>query len=63
MPKTGKSCSAPVRKDIEAGDVGIWATCNKGREAKCVTELKDLFQEVTSLIWNIFDAFEMLTSF
>jgi hypothetical protein len=26
--------------------VGIWATCNKGREAKCVAELKDLFQEV-----------------
>lgn len=33
-------------KDIEPGDVGIWASCNKGKEGKCVAELKDLFQEV-----------------
>ncbi|TID13959.1 hypothetical protein E2P81_ATG07026 [Venturia nashicola] len=32
-------------RDIEPGDVGIWASCNKGKEGKCVAELKDLFQE------------------
>jgi tRNA acetyltransferase TAN1 len=36
-----------ARKQIEPGDAGIWATCSKGREAKCVTELKNLFQEVS----------------
>jgi tRNA acetyltransferase TAN1 len=36
-------------RDIEPGDVGIWASCNKGKEGKCVAELKDLFQEVSSV--------------
>lgn len=30
---------------IQPGDSGIWATCNKGREGKCVSELRDLFSE------------------
>ncbi|KAI9757656.1 MAG: hypothetical protein M4579_003381 [Chaenotheca gracillima] len=28
---------------IEPGDSGIWATCDKGREGKCTSELRDLF--------------------
>ncbi|KAF2862191.1 hypothetical protein K470DRAFT_16248 [Piedraia hortae CBS 480.64] len=28
---------------IQPGDSGIWATCNKGKEGKCVTELRELF--------------------
>lgn len=31
---------------IEPGDSGIWATCNLGKEGKCVTELRDCFDEV-----------------
>jgi len=31
---------------IEAGDSGIWATCELNKEAKCVGELKDLFYRV-----------------
>lgn len=34
---------------IQLGDAGIWATCDKGREAKSIGELKDLFQEVCQL--------------
>ncbi|OJD34647.1 thump domain-containing protein [Diplodia corticola] len=30
---------------IEPGDSGIWATCNMGREAKAVAELRDMFDE------------------
>lgn len=43
--------SLPARQgggSIEPGDSGIWATCNMGREAKAVGELKDMFEEVRS---------------
>ena len=35
---------------IEPGDAGIWATCDRNKEAKCVGELRDLFQEVRSSV-------------
>nr|POE93228.1 uncharacterized protein c25h2.10c [Quercus suber] len=35
----------PQAKVIEPGDSGIWATCNKGKEGKCIGELRDLFAE------------------
>lgn len=45
MPnKDGKGPDAS--KAINPGDKGIWATCNKGREKKCMFELLDLFNEV-----------------
>ncbi|RDI84118.1 hypothetical protein Vi05172_g5957 [Venturia inaequalis] len=46
-PKQGHRAGGkpPYSRDIEPGDVGIWASCNKGKEGKCVAELKDLFQE------------------
>lgn len=31
---------------IESGDAGIWATCEMGKEGKCVGELRDLLEEV-----------------
>jgi hypothetical protein len=34
------------------GDSGIFATCNKGREAKCVGELRDLFAEYASQLYS-----------
>jgi len=52
-PKHGKEGQQHVRRDIEAGDVGIWATCNKGREGKCVAELKHLFTEYAQKLYNV----------
>jgi tRNA acetyltransferase TAN1 len=34
------------------GDSGIFATCNKGREAKCVGELRDLFAEYATQLYG-----------
>lgn len=39
-------------KVIQPGDSGIWATCNKGREGKCVGELRDLFSEYAELLYG-----------
>ncbi|KAI9834214.1 MAG: hypothetical protein M1819_003052 [Sarea resinae] len=36
---------------IEPGDAGIWATCSKGKEGKCVGELKDLFDEYVERLY------------
>ncbi|KAJ6093310.1 hypothetical protein N7486_008599 [Penicillium sp. IBT 16267x] len=32
--------------DIEAGDVGIFVTCDIGRESKCVAEITDILSQV-----------------
>lgn len=37
---------------IQPGDSGIWATCTKGREGKCVGELRDLFSEYAELLYG-----------
>lgn len=39
-------------RTIQAGDSGIFATCNKGREKKCVGELRDLFAEYAELLYG-----------
>ncbi|SMR63569.1 unnamed protein product [Zymoseptoria tritici ST99CH_3D1] len=49
-PKTshqqnGSSAQNHTAKDIHSGDSGIWVTCGKGREGKCVMEMRDLFNE------------------
>lgn len=41
-----------VPRTIQAGDSGIFATCNKGREKKCVGELRDLFAEYAELLYG-----------
>jgi len=41
-----------IRRDIQAGDSGIWASCALGKEARCVGELKLLFEEVSSNMQN-----------
>jgi hypothetical protein len=35
---------------IQPGDTGIWATCAMKKEAKSVSDLRDLFQEVGSFL-------------
>jgi len=37
---------------IQPGDSGIFATCNKGREAKCIGELRDLFSEYAEILYG-----------
>ena len=39
-------------KAIQPGDSGIWATCNKGKEGKCVGELRDLFTEYAEMLYG-----------
>ena len=39
--QTSNTASQP--QTIQPGDSGIWATCDKGREGKCIGELRDLF--------------------
>ena len=39
-------------KVIQPGDSGIWATCDKGRERKCIGELQDLFAEYAELLYG-----------
>jgi hypothetical protein len=34
---------------IQPGDTGIWATCAMNKEAKTVSDLRDLFQEVGNI--------------
>jgi hypothetical protein len=35
---------------IKPGDAGIWATCAMKKEAKSVSDLRDLFQEVSEIL-------------
>ncbi|MCJ1285775.1 hypothetical protein MMC26_005116 [Xylographa opegraphella] len=51
--RKGPSGSGP---SIEAGDAGIWATCDKNTEGKCTAELRDLFNEYAERIYGHADA-------
>ncbi|KAI9799180.1 MAG: hypothetical protein M1833_004220 [Piccolia ochrophora] len=52
-PRGGNKWHAPrpqdshdqARREIQPGDAGIWATCERGKEGKCVGELTDVFHE------------------
>lgn len=35
-----------TRSGIESGDAGIFVTFDKGRDAKCLAEMKDLLSQV-----------------
>jgi len=58
--KTKKQWRVPRKNDhgasharsIQPGDSGIWATCNKGKEGKCIGELRDLFTEYAGLFYG-----------
>ncbi|KXL42976.1 hypothetical protein M433DRAFT_21333 [Acidomyces richmondensis BFW] len=59
-PQTKKQWRVPRRNDhgtthtrsIQPGDSGIWATCNKGKEGKCIGELRDLFTEYADVLYG-----------
>lgn len=38
-------------KVIQPGDSGIWITCTKGKEAKCIGEMKDLFADYAEKLY------------
>ncbi|WPG97963.1 Hypothetical protein R9X50_00074600 [Acrodontium crateriforme] len=50
VPRNNQGGSRQVRV-IQPGDSGIWVTCNKGKEAKCIGELRDLFNEYAELLY------------
>lgn len=41
-----------VAPSIEPGDAGIWATCEMGKEGKCTSELRDLFEEYAGKLYG-----------
>lgn len=42
----GRSVAPPYK----AGDAGIWITCPKGKERKCIGEMMDVFDEVQCIL-------------
>ena len=53
-PKKGQQIY--VAPTIEAGDAGIWATCEMGKEGKCTGELRDLFEDYATKIYGLSSA-------
>ncbi|KAK5159200.1 hypothetical protein LTS14_002342 [Recurvomyces mirabilis] len=51
VPRQGGN-NAYTAQTIQPGDSGIWATCNKGREGKCVAELRELFTEYAAHLYG-----------
>ena len=50
VPKKGQP--AYIAPSIEPGDAGIWATCDMGKEGKCTSELRDLFEEYVAKLYG-----------
>ncbi|MCJ1432565.1 hypothetical protein MMC27_001922 [Xylographa pallens] len=52
VAKRGQKPGSGSGPSIEAGDAGIWATCDKNTEGKCTAELRDLFNEYAERIYG-----------
>lgn len=52
-PRQDKRNETSQTLSIEPGDAGIWATCDMGKESRCVGELKNLFEEVRWIFLSI----------
>ncbi|MCJ1291556.1 hypothetical protein MMC34_003101 [Xylographa carneopallida] len=52
VAKRGQKLPSGSGPSIEAGDAGIWATCDKNTEGKCTAELRDLFNEYAERIYG-----------
>lgn len=50
VPKKGQHHYSPP--SIEPGDEGIWATCEMGKEGKCTSDLRDLFEEYAAKLYG-----------
>nr|OQO20676.1 hypothetical protein B0A51_11224 [Rachicladosporium sp. CCFEE 5018] len=51
VPRKNGRDNEPARA-MQPGDSGIFATCIKGKEGKCVGELRDLFTEYAGLLYG-----------
>ncbi|KXT10273.1 hypothetical protein AC579_6607 [Pseudocercospora musae] len=51
VPKKGESGFQQAKNTIQPGDSGIWVSCDKGRENKCIHEVKDLFGEYAERLY------------
>jgi hypothetical protein len=60
--KKGRPGVNAVGSAIEAGDAGIWVTCDLNKEAKCTAELIDLFDEVKPPYRVVFEQLANFTS-
>lgn len=50
VPKKGQHHYNPP--SIEPGNAGIWATCEMGKEGKCTSDLRDLFEEYAAKLYG-----------
>lgn len=50
VPKKGQQHHHPL--SIDPGDAGIWVTCVMGKEGKCNSELRELFEEYATKIYG-----------
>ena len=51
VERKNENASAQART-VQPGDSGIWVTCVRGKEAKSVGELRDLFAEYAELLYG-----------
>ncbi|KXS99437.1 hypothetical protein AC578_8146 [Pseudocercospora eumusae] len=51
VPRRGDSGFQQAKNTIQPGDSGIWVSCDKGRENKCIHEVKDLFGEYAERLY------------
>ncbi|KAF1352048.1 hypothetical protein BDV97DRAFT_311513 [Delphinella strobiligena] len=49
--KGKKNADAFKNRAIQPGDSGIWVTCDKGREGKCTSELRDFFNQYAEKLY------------
>lgn len=52
VPRKNDGNSATQPRVIQPGDSGIWITCNKGKEGRCVSEMKDVFAEYAQQLYG-----------
>ncbi|KAI9710501.1 MAG: hypothetical protein M1820_002637 [Bogoriella megaspora] len=52
-PRQNQTQDSSSSTSIQPGDAGIWITCSRGKESKCVAEAKDLFEEYARKLYNI----------
>lgn len=57
MTRKNENVSTHART-IQPGDSGIWVTCTKGKEGKCIGELRDLFAEYAENLYGDVDRAE-----
>ncbi|KAL9067524.1 MAG: hypothetical protein Q9157_006787 [Trypethelium eluteriae] len=51
-PRQIQTDDPPRAQSIEPGDSGIWITCTRGKEAKCIAEIRDLFDEYARKLYS-----------